>query len=464
MKFDRRLLPRRSPFAFFRPALIIVAVVIAVVIGAVVWRLIPGSGSGPAGTGSQDYHPRPLARDELAFLISDPQRVVNSSGRFSVAAGPGRNLTFFTTLDSGLQAFAVERLSNALAPVAAAVVIRPSDGRVLTLAWHNSSGEKFNPALEARFPAASVFKMVTAAAALEKGGLNPASTIAYNGKAHTIYRGQLKERTTKWTRRPTLAEAFGKSVNPVFGKLADRLGPEKMAAQAARMGFNTPPGLEISAGASTVEVPEEKGYQLSLVGAGFHRTNTLSPVHAALMAASVLTDGDMVNPSIIDRVELQDRDRPVRVVYRGPGGPDRKVMSSETAAAMRKLMAATVKRGTARKTFRRARRDKVLKYLELGGKTGSINDADHRYRCDWYVGYARGKKGGPAAGEEIALAVLVAHDLEKRGIKAAEIARRIIRRHFQMVMQTRKAAEAQKRREAKKKAEAAKAPARQSGS
>jgi membrane carboxypeptidase/penicillin-binding protein len=89
-------------------------------------------------------------------------------------------------------------------------------------------------------------------------------------------------------------------------------------------------------------------------------------------------------------------------------------------------MAETVKSGTLKRSFRGYQKDRILSRLDIGGKTGSIDNSTHDTRIDWFVGYAREKNG---AGE-LAVSVIVAHE-DHIGIKSGQYARMIIKQYFQ---------------------------------
>lgn len=383
---------------------------------------------GPARAASE-IMPPPVGLDkqELAYLIGQSGLNHLGDGRFVVKTTPQSSFVVQTTIDPGYQAFLNDRLARAQAPMAAMAVIDPYSGRVLALAsWDRLPGQD-NYAVKSAFPAASVFKIVTAAAAVDAAGLKASSKTPYNGRSTTLYKGQLKNKKTRWTRYPTLAESFAKSVNPVFGKLAQGpVGPDLLEAYAHRLGFNQALRFEFPLDQSQVEVPQADRYHLAEVGSGFNRQTTLSPLHGALIAAAVLNNGLMMEPYVVDRVTVRDGRGAGREAYRGHPEALRRVFSQDTAREMRRLMATTVSKGTVRSIFRRSRRDKVLKQLDLGGKTGSINDPSQRYRCDWFVGYARHRQTGRA----IALGVLVTHDLKRRGLRAPLLARQAIREYF----------------------------------
>lgn len=371
--------------------------------------------------------PVPLDKEELAFLLGQSWEAGGRSDLIQVSAGQGRSFLVQTTLDSGLQKFLEDRLARAGAPMVALAALDPKTGEVKALVSYDRLPGRVNYALTPAFPAASVFKMVTAAAALEKGGLTPDSTIPFHGASHTLYRSQIKMPEPKAGRKPTLTEAFAKSYNPVFGKLANKpVGSLTLSKYADRFGFNQAIRFELPVAPSRSWVPHNDSYELALSGSGFNRKTTLSPLHGALMAGAVLNGGIMMEPTVVERVMVYKAGRLGAQIYRAEPRTLRRSLTPETASRMRTLMAATVTKGTGRRSFRRARYDKVLKNLILGGKTGSINDVTRKYRVDWFVGYGWERKTGQA----LALGVVVAHDLRRRGIGSRVLAREAFKYYF----------------------------------
>jgi len=112
------------------------------------------------------------------------------------------------------------------------VALDVETGAILNLSSFIKSDEQWdNLVMRSDYPAASVFKMVTAAAGLDMGKVSPSTVLPYNGKSTSLYKGQvLRHKTNKWTRNPTLKESFAKSINTVFGRLGiyqvggDKLG------------------------------------------------------------------------------------------------------------------------------------------------------------------------------------------------------------------------------------------------
>src|SRR4030095_3381469 len=92
---------------------------------------------------------------------------------------------------------------------------------------------------EARSPSASVFKIVTTAALLETGRLDPQTPVCIAGGNHSIERRHLDPpRAGKVTCAP-FGTALGFSRNAVFAQLVTRhLGRSDLIDIASRFGFN----------------------------------------------------------------------------------------------------------------------------------------------------------------------------------------------------------------------------------
>ncbi|MCP4665403.1 MAG: hypothetical protein GY849_03465, partial [Deltaproteobacteria bacterium] len=106
-----------------------------------------------------------------------------------------------SSIDRNLQEYALGLLQNSGTLQAAAVVLRPKDGRILAMASHEKGGSEENLCLQADFPAASLFKIVSAAAALESAGFTPDRPVFYVGRKYTLYKGQLRRRRGKYAEK-----------------------------------------------------------------------------------------------------------------------------------------------------------------------------------------------------------------------------------------------------------------------
>ena len=171
---------------------------------------------------------------------------------------------------------------------------------------------------------------------------------------------------------------------------------------------------------SAVDVPDDP-FGIAEVTSGFNRRTLISPIHAALMTAAIANDGTMMRPWLVASVVGPSGG----TVFQGRPSALASPIDKETAGKLRVLMQDTVKSGTLRKTFRPLQRKRSFREVEVGAKTGTINDEKKRYRFDWVTIYAFPKERDQA----IVVTVLAVHG-EKIGVKSGEIARRIIEQYL----------------------------------
>lgn len=333
----------------------------------------------------------------------------------------GEALKVETSLDLSLQRFIHKRLNQATSRYIGIVVMDPVSGKILSMVSFDRIHPENNPNIDYPFPAASVFKIVTAAAAIDKCGFNSNTTFSYNGRKHTLYKSQLKNKENKYTRRITLKDAFAQSINPVFGKIGVHyLDGSDLQRAAAGFGFNRPIDFEIPVASSSMSLTD-KPFQRAEIASGFNRETRISNIHAALITSTIFNRGRFVEPSIIEKIT----DENGHVLYRNRVNTGQQVITPRASEIVNRLMEATVCSGTAQKAFRGHRNDKVLSRLTIGGKTGSIDNSDHDARYDWFVGFAQERAGT----ENIVVSVLVAHE-KYIGTRASCYARMAIRHYF----------------------------------
>ena len=129
----------------------------------------------------------------------------------------------------------------------------------------------------------------------------------------------------------------------------------------------------------------------------------------------------MMKPWVVERI----RDESGKVFYRAESSELGSPIKEQTAEGLRILMRDTVVNGTCRKSFVVLRRKKAFRDIEMGAKTGTINDAQDRYKYDWLTAYALpGSEKSP-----ICLAIVAVHG-EKLGIRSRELAKYILAKHF----------------------------------
>ena len=325
------------------------------------------------------------------------------------------------TINEDLQLALSDWLDRYDPDFAVAVAIDPDTGKILALTTHVSDGEPMgNLAMSSAFPAASVFKIVTAAAAMDLGKLVPKSVLPYNGKSTSLYKKNVFEhKDNKWTRKPTLDEAFAKSVNTVFGRIGlYTVGPAKLNSYADRFQFNTRIHTDIPIDPSRTYIPDQDDWAVVEAASGYTNKVTLSPLHGAALAASMINGGKLMRPYMVD----QAYDKKGRLVYEGQAQNLALAITPETAGNMQKLMSKTVSMGTARRSFRDFFKGQYAD-LRVGGKTGTLSGGNLKGKNDWFVGYAYSDN------RKLAFAVLNIN-LDKWKVKSHYLSRLMIEHYF----------------------------------
>ncbi|HEX4456768.1 MAG TPA: penicillin-binding transpeptidase domain-containing protein [Polyangia bacterium] len=354
----------------------------------------------------------PATRPGGAIRLDTLQRVGDS---FFVATEDGGRAEL--TLDPGMQDATDEVMRVFQIPYAGAVVLSIPDGRVLAMVGRSSVDPRLGAeelALHPWAPAASVFKVVSASALVELGGVTGATRTCYHGGVSSILPDNLIDIPKIDGRCDTLAYGIGKSQNAILAKLASRhLTAESLGRMGQAFGFGEGIPFELPVEASHLDVPTD-GLEFARTAAGFWHS-TLSPMHGALLAATIANQGVMPQPTLVDREVASDGS-----ALEQPVATPRRVIAAATAREVGKMMELTTRIGTAKGTFNDKKGRRLLA-VDVAGKTGTLGaETDHGYvGYSWFIGYA------PADHPKIAFAVTLGNRPNWR-IKATYVGRRIV--------------------------------------
>lgn len=327
------------------------------------------------------------------------------------------------TLDEKLEKYIKKELKRYASDYASVVVIDNNTGEILSALDYSRKGRKFgkNLTFSATNPAASVFKVITASDLIENHNLKDDSQFKYNGKATTLYKYQLKNKTNRWTRKISFKKAFARSNNVVFGKAAiEHSNFTSLTRMAQKFGFNQNLLQLVDMGNSKL-FDRDSEYGLAEFASGFNKGTMISPVHGAVIASVAANGGYLKKPFVVSRVEESGEKR----LIWAPGESKQRVMSPDSAREMRKLMELTVKRGTARSAFRRFRPRRVKK-VTIGGKTGTITGGLPMGKRDWFVSYAMPQDSDDKG---ISICVMIVN-VNKWYIKSSALAKNIIEYYY----------------------------------
>jgi membrane peptidoglycan carboxypeptidase len=300
----------------------------------------------------------------------------------SIVPGP---LEIEYTLDAALS----RRVASILAPVELGhvVVLDPVDGRLLAYA---STEPKSFPATRP-YPTASLMKVVTATAVLERAPDAAERPCRFVGSPYYLAQNLLDPPARGHS--STFVQALAMSNNQCFAQLAvNELGSLTVIDTMERLGLLEPP----APGHLPGEVdPVHDRLELGKLGSGLAGSR-ISPLAAARLAA-VMLDGQVVAPHWIARV----RDANGTELRMPEATPPRPAFAPALTAELRTMMIETTERGTARRAFRAKGGGRLLDTISVAGKTGSLNGQNPDGHYEWFIGLA------PADAPKVAIATLV---------------------------------------------------------
>jgi penicillin-binding protein 2 len=358
------------------------------------------------------------------------------------------------TLDLDLQMVAEAGLGGESGAV---VALDPRTGEILAMVSHPSydpnefarrmepeSWQKLisdpqkplmNKAIQAHIAPGSVFKIITATAALETGTIKPEYSLYCPGWV-TIYGHTYHDWTFKKGRghgHVDLHEAIVQSCDVYFYTLGKLLGIEKIGYFAKRLGLGSRTGIDLPAEEpglvpspdwvkKTLNRPWWPGETISVaIGQG---AVAATPLQMACAIGGIASGGTFRRPHVAFRDQL-------RALGIGPEDEDAESfpLNESTIDVLTRGMWGVVNEGG---TGARAR----YPGLDIAGKTGtaqvvsmalmeSSKKKEHLSNA-WFVGYA------PSTNPEIVVAALVMHGNESA--VAVPIARDVIRAYFDKKM------------------------------
>jgi cell division protein FtsI/penicillin-binding protein 2 len=345
-----------------------------------------------------------FANDNTVIPRNVPPKSSDGGIYFQTPRGPR-----LTTINPELQSYLTEFVANRNAPIASAVVVEVKTGRILAMVQGRDPqdwGSQTHTSLFHGFPAASIFKTIVAAAAVELTDLDTdAITSLYGGCAHVAERGDwLREQEIGRYNKMTMSRAFGKSCNGYFAKVGvSNVGLGPIINFAERFGWGKKMPFDFGYEAPALKAPSPETSSATTVGrfaAGFGNVG-LSPMHAAWMMLALANDGVSHSMHLFEDT-----------VSTGQPGP--RVVESHTAAELRRIMFSTVHGGTATYAFN-GRKFRNLRPV-VGGKTGTLTGAAPKGLTTWFTGMM------PLEKPEVVVASVVVLNEDRWFIKGPNLA------------------------------------------
>lgn len=248
-----------------------------------------------------------------------------------------------------------------------------------------------NKAVQDLYEPGSVFKLITASAALDSGAATINSGYVCTGSINVAG-------TTMRCAHPeghgseTLAQALINSCNPAFITIGAQVGAARFYDYFNAFGLTEKTGIDLPAEAQSQYYTADKLGPVELASCSFGQSNKITPIQMITAVSAVVNGGYLVRPHLVSQV----LDSSGNIVSVTDTTPRRQVISEETSKAIASIMEEAVSNGPCNNAY-------VMGY-RVGGKSGTsqkLDSADSEARIASFVGIA------PADDPQIAVLVIL---------------------------------------------------------
>jgi cell division protein FtsI/penicillin-binding protein 2 len=283
-------------------------------------------------------------KDSLGELINVGEKIL---------AVPEDGADLILTIDPNIQYFIEGKIKQRVQELEATsgtiIVMETKSGAIKAMAsWPTFNPNKYNevesislflnPAIGGVFEPGSVFKIITMAAALDKGLIDPNTT--YEDKGFVEISGHIiKNATEKANGIQTMTQVLEKSLNSGAVFVQQKLGKDNFKDYVEKFGFGQKTGIDLSG--------EEKGNMIQLVAA----------------FGAIANDGVLLRPYIVEKIIYKNGEEKIIQPQEV-----RRVISSDAASRLTAMMVSTVKNSFDKKAW--------VPGYSVAGKTGTAQIPD----------------------------------------------------------------------------------------
>ncbi len=336
---------------------------------------------------------------------------------------PGQNLVL--TIDEKIQFMAERALDNAMerehADNGTVVIQDVHTGQILALAirptFNPNAARRTTPALLKNlavsdvYEPGSVFKLVTYSAALDQHVTSPDDMIDCQGGQITLFGRTIHDDKGEHYGVITVHEALEHSSDVAAVKLAMKVGQDKFSDYVRSFGFGSRSGVELPGETRGLLRQVNKWQATSIGSIAIGQEVGVTPLQMVSMVSTIANGGIYLPPHVLMPMPAAQSDaaqikmQPIPFKAGGelpdplPPGAHR-VISTMTAAQMRKMMEGVVLYGTGRPA--------QLNGYSSGGKTGTaqkVDPATHLYSKTMHIASFAGI--APVNNPVIAVAVII---------------------------------------------------------
>ncbi|MCI8604299.1 MAG: PASTA domain-containing protein [Ruminiclostridium sp.] len=221
-----------------------------------------------------------------------------------------------------------------------------------------------NKAISELYIPGSVFKVVTAAAAVEEELLGSDSYITSCYGVAEVAGTKIKCWSSAGHGEVDLQLALIKSCNPAFIAIGQLLGPKNFTDYFEAFGLTEKTGVDLPGENTSIYVGYDNMGPVELASSAFGQTNKLTPLQMITAYAAVINGGYLVTPHVVDKIV----DNTGNVIKSNETIVKRQVISEKTSATMRMMLENVVENNGGTNAY--------MEGYRIGGKSGTSEKLD----------------------------------------------------------------------------------------
>lgn len=347
-------------------------------------------------TGSDNQGILGLEAKYDAYLSGTPGQILTLTDAWGVEVKngneerdePEKGSNLYTSIDINIQSYAQQLAQKTLeqkqAKSVSIIVMNPENGEILAMTSEpeydlnnpyelnsdlliSSTGTSKmdllnnmwrNFCINDTYEPGSIFKMVTATAALETGSVTLNDHFTCGGSAIVADRKIRCHKTTGHGTQ-TFTQTVMNSCNPAFIEWGRRVGTERFFEYMGKLGLLEKTGIDIAGEASTIIHKQESVGEVELATMSFGQSFQITPLQMLRAASAIINGGNLVTPHFAVKSVSEADGTAVEFNYEIQSN----AIEEKTSLMMKDILRQVVEEGGGKKAY--------LEGFSIGGKTAT---------------------------------------------------------------------------------------------
>ena len=331
-----------------------------------------------------------------AYLSGTPGQILTLTDAWGVEVKngneerdePEKGSNLYTSIDINIQSYAQQLAQKTLeqkqAKSVSIIVMNPENGEILAMTNEpeydlnnpyelnsdlliSSTGTSKmdllnnmwrNFCINDTYEPGSIFKMVTATAALETGSVTLNDHFTCGGSAIVADRKIRCHKTTGHGTQ-TFTQTVMNSCNPAFIEWGRRVGTERFFEYMGKLGLLEKTGIDIAGEASTIIHKQENVGEVELATMSFGQSFQITPLQMLRAASAIINGGNLVTPHFAVKSVSEADGTAVEFNYEIQSN----AIEEKTSLMMKDILRQVIEEGGGKKAY--------LEGFSIGGKTAT---------------------------------------------------------------------------------------------